>query len=115
MPVRAYNRAMLPQHLSTAKSEPGAGPSALCRLQSRLESQGYRVTLHLLAPGTAFGMHCACEDRIDAVFSGQLRIVIGDVPRVLGPGDWQRVPAGASMSAEVVGDEPVLGLDAVRD
>jgi len=92
-----------------------AGLGVLLRLQARLEAEGYRVTMHLLAPGTTFNAHCACETRIDVVFSGVLRVVIEGEERLLGPGDWQRLPAGVAMSAEVIGDEPVLGFDAVRD
>jgi quercetin dioxygenase-like cupin family protein len=89
--------------------------NALLKLRASLEAQGYRVSFHLLAPGTVFGDHCACETRIDAVFAGRLRMVIGGRERVLGPGDWIEVPAGVPMSAEVLGDEPVVGIDAVRD
>jgi quercetin dioxygenase-like cupin family protein len=88
--------------------------NALLTLQSRLESLGYEVCVHVLAPGTSFGAHCACESRIDAVFSGELRLVIGGRAHLLGPGDWIDIPAGVSMTAEVVGDEPVLGIDATR-
>ncbi len=89
--------------------------NALLTLQARLEAEGYRVGMHLLAPGTAFGEHCLCEMRIGAVFSGQLKVVIGGCTHLLGPGDWIEVPAGVAISAEVVGDEPVLELDAARD
>jgi quercetin dioxygenase-like cupin family protein len=89
--------------------------NALITLQSRLEAQGYQVWMQLLAPGTVFGAHCTCEPRIDAVFSGQLKLVIGGHVHLLGPGDWVEIPAGVTMTAEVVGDEPVLGLDATRD
>lgn len=90
------------------------GITALVKLRARLEAEGYRVTLHLLAPGTSFAAHCPCETRIDAVFCGQLRVVSAGRERMLGPGDWMEVPAGVAMSAEVVGDSPVLGLDATR-
>ncbi|NHA13750.1 hypothetical protein [Thioalkalivibrio sp. XN279] len=92
-----------------------AGLGVLLRLQARLEAEGFRVTMHMLAPGTRFEAHCPCESRIDVVFSGLLRVMIEGEERLLGPGDWQLVPAGVSMSAEVIGDEPVLGFDAVRD
>jgi quercetin dioxygenase-like cupin family protein len=88
--------------------------NTLLTLQSRLESLGYEVCVHVLAPGTTFGAHCASESRIDAVFSGELRLVIGGRAHLLGPGDWIDIPAGVSMTAEVVGDEPVLGIDATR-
>lgn len=92
-----------------------AGLGVVLRLQARLEAEGFRVTMHLLAPGTTFDAHCPCESRIDVVFSGLLKVVIEGEERLLGPGDWQLVPAGVSMSAAVIGDEPVLGFDAVRD
>jgi quercetin dioxygenase-like cupin family protein len=33
---------------------------------------------------------------------------------VLGPGDWVEVPRGAIHSAAVIGDEPVVSLDAIK-
>lgn len=87
----------------------------LAALQATLESQGYCITLHFLAPGTVFDDHCTCDARIEAVFAGQLRVAIGGVVRVLGPGDWVEIPSGEVMSAEVVGDDPVFGLDATRN
>lgn len=89
--------------------------NALRSLQGRLESQGYQVSLHLLPPGTAFGAHCTWDTRIDAVFAGRLKVVVGGTARLLGPGDWVEIPAGVVMSAEVIGDEPVFALDASRD
>lgn len=89
--------------------------NALLSLQARLESEGYQVWLRVLAPGTVFGDHCLCDTRIDAVFSGQLKLVVGGHVHLLGPGDWLEIPAGVAISAEVVGDEPVLELDAARD
>lgn len=89
--------------------------NALLKLRSKLEARGYEVSMHLLAPGTLFGQHCVSEARIEAVFSGSLRLVVGGRVHVLGPGDWLEVPAGAVIVTEVVGDEPVLGMDAVRD
>ena len=32
----------------------------------------------------------------------------------LGPGDWIEVPAGATHSAEVIGNKPVVSLDAIK-
>lgn len=105
MHMAGKERDKLPEH---------SGIAALLKLRDRLEAEGYRVTLHLLAPGTSFSAHCPCESRIDAVFCGQLRVVSAGRVRMLGPGDWMEVPAGIEMSAEVVGDAPVLGLDATR-
>lgn len=89
--------------------------NALLKLRTTLEAKGYLVSVHLLAPGTVFGEHCVSEARIEAVFCGRLRLVFGGRAHELGPGDWLEVPAGAVIATEVVGDEPVLGMDAVRD
>lgn len=89
--------------------------NAVRKLQARLEADGYQVSLYLLAPGTSFGEHCRPEARIEAIFAGQLQLVIGGCLHLLGPGDWLEVPAGITVVAEVVGDEPVLGLDAARE
>jgi mannose-6-phosphate isomerase-like protein (cupin superfamily) len=88
---------------------------ALLNLLGKLEIEGYQVSMHLLAPGTTFGAHCPCESRIDAVCYGQLRVVIGGRITQLGPGDWIEIPAGVTVTAEVVGDEPVLAFDVARD
>ncbi len=84
----------------------------ISNLQARLEAQGCGVATRLLAPGTVFDAYCSCETRIEAVFSGQMRIVIDGRSRLMGPGDWVEIPAGAMVSAEIIGDEPVLDLEA---
>jgi quercetin dioxygenase-like cupin family protein len=88
--------------------------NTLRNLAAKLEAQGYVVALQLLAPGTSFAEHRAGQRRLEAVISGQLRWVISGRPRLLGPGDWLEIPAGARASAEVIGDEPVLSLDGAR-
>lgn len=88
---------------------------ALLNLLAKLEVEGYQVSVHLLAPGTMFGAHCPCEPRIDAVISGRLKVVISGKATLLGPGEWIDIPAGATVTTEVMGDEPVLGLGAARD
>ena len=89
--------------------------NAVRKLQARLEANGYQVSMYLLAPGTSFGEHCLAEARIEAIFAGELRLVFGGNTYLLGPGDWLEVPAGITLVTEVVGDEPVLGLDAARE
>jgi mannose-6-phosphate isomerase-like protein (cupin superfamily) len=53
-------------------------------------------------------------DKIDAVIAGQLRIAMGDDSVILKAGDFIHVPQGAVHSAEVIGNEPVVSLDAVK-
>jgi quercetin dioxygenase-like cupin family protein len=83
-------------------------------LRSKLEALGYCVTAYTYAPGTYFPTHTHSVDKIDAVLSGRFLISMGDDFVVLEAGDFIYVPRGAAHSAEVVGDEPVVSLDAVR-
>lgn len=107
-PLR-HRRAMAATHSREA------GVTAVLNLRAKLEAEGYEVSIQLLAPGTIFGEHCPCDTRLEAVFSGRLRLVIGHLERLLGPGDWLEVPRGATLLTEVLGDDPVLYLLAVRN
>lgn len=83
-------------------------------LRAKLEQLGYRVSRYTYPPGTYFATHTHAVHKIDAVVSGQLRIVMGKDTVALKPGDWIHVPSGVEHSAEVSGDEAVVSLDAVR-
>jgi quercetin dioxygenase-like cupin family protein len=90
------------------------GPLSEAALRRKLEARGYRVTEYVYPPGTVFPDHTHAVDKIDAVLSGQFRMVLEGVEAILGPGDCLAVPRNAVHSAAVVGDEPVVSLDAVR-
>ena len=83
-------------------------------LRGKLEAQGYRVARYVYSPGTVFPDHKHGVDKVDAVVSGRFRLIIGGHVAMLGPGDWVDVPRGAIHSAAVVGEEPVVSLDAVK-
>ena len=83
-------------------------------LRAKLESLGYRVARYVYPPGTVFPDHKHGIDKIDAVVSGQFRLVIGGHVALLGPGDWVDVPRGAVHNAVVQGDEAVVSLDAIK-
>jgi|SRR5581483_5877307 len=82
--------------------------------RSKLERLGYRVSRYTYAPGTYFSPHTHNADKIDAVLSGRFRIAMGGQSEVLQAGDAVLVPAHVEHEAEVVGNEPVISLDAVR-
>ncbi len=84
-------------------------------LRAGLEALGYRVARYVYPPGTYFGEHTHSIDKIDAVVSGRFRMTVGGEEAVLGAGDRVHVPRGTVHTAEVVGDEPVVSLDATRD
>ena len=84
-------------------------------LKEMLQSKGYNVSRYTYGPGTYFGDHSHSIAKIDAVLSGIFRMGMYGQVGDLGPGDWIEVPAGATHSAEVIGREPVVSLDAVRN
>lgn len=90
------------------------GPFSEAGLRRKLEAAGYMVSRYTYPPGTAFPEHKHGVDKIDAVVSGQFRIVVAGHFTILGPGDWVEVPSGVHHTAAVVGDEPVVSLDGVR-
>jgi len=83
-------------------------------MRENLEKQGYTVTRYVYPPGTYFPEHTHEEDKIDAVLSGQFMMRIDGDAVILEAGDSLAVPRGVAHSAEVVGHEPVVSLDAVK-
>ena len=90
------------------------GPLTEAALRLKLESLGYVVARYEYAPGTRCPDHAHDVDKIDAVVSGRFRLVIAGHTAQLGPGDWVEVPRGRRHTATVMGDEPVVSLDAIR-
>ena len=90
------------------------GPLSEEVLRRRLEARGYVVTRYVYPPGTYFPPHTHNVDKIDAVLSGRFRMTMEGHTVVLEAGDTLVVPRGAEHDAEVVGDEPVVSLDAVK-
>ena len=84
-------------------------------LTEKLTSLGYRVTRYIYPPGTCFPDHHHDEDKIDGVLSGQFKLRINGQSLILSAGDCLAVPRGVMHSAEVVGDIPVISLDAVSN
>lgn len=83
-------------------------------LHAKLRERGFEATRYVYPPGTCFPDHTHAKDKIDAVLSGRFRMTIGAESVVLEAGDCLVVPRGAIHRAEVMGNEPVVSLDAVR-
>ena len=98
------------EHWDTATE----GPLSEEALRRKLEARDYAVSRYVYPPGTRFPPHTHGIDKIDAVVSGCFRMTMGDVDAVLEAGDCLAVPRGTLHSAEVVGREPVVSLDATR-
>ncbi len=90
------------------------GEPSEARLREKLEAEGYSVARYEYPPGTYFPDHTHPHEKKDAVVEGRFRIRMKGREFILGPGDLIHVPAGAVHSAEVVGEKPVVSLDAVK-
>jgi mannose-6-phosphate isomerase-like protein (cupin superfamily) len=99
-----------PEHWNPAKD----GELSEASLREKLQRRGYRVTRYRYPPGTVFPDHAHGVDKIDAVLSGRFLMRMAGESVILTAGDCLAVPRGAVHSAEVVGREPVVSLDAVR-
>jgi len=82
-------------------------------MTAKLEQQGYTVSRYGYPPGTFFPEHEHAVDKVVGVLAGRLRLTLNGLEAILGAGDCLSVPKGALHSAEVVGDEPVISLDAM--
>ena len=83
-------------------------------MRARLSARGYRCAVYVYPPGTGFPDHTHEVDKIDGVLSGSFRIVMEGNEFLLEADDLLAVPRGRAHSAEVVGDVPVISIDAVR-
>ncbi len=90
------------------------GPLSESALRRKLERLGYSVTRYVYPPGTYFPDHTHGVDKMDAVISGRFRLIVEGEEAILEAGDILAVPRGVVHSAEVVGQESVVSLDAVK-
>jgi len=90
------------------------GPLNEQAMRDRLETYGYSVSRYVYSPGTYFSPHTHHVDKVDGVLSGKFKMSMGKQSVILEAGDTLVVPQGTVHSAEVVGNEPVVSLDAIR-
>ena len=83
-------------------------------MRRKLKELGYETTRYVYSPGTNFSPHTHGVDKIDAVLAGRFRLTMNGESVVLEAGDAIYVPRGVEHSAEVIGDDPVISLDAIR-
>ena len=76
--------------------------------------KGSHVSLYHYPPGTCFPPHTHAVHKKDAVLRGRLKIGWEGGSVILEPGDMMEIAAGFSHSAEVVGSETVVSLDATK-
>lgn len=84
-------------------------------MRAKLEARGYHVHRCVYPPGSYFPEHDHDENKMDGVLSGQFKLTMHGQSFILTAGDCLTVPRGALHSAEVLGSDPVISLDAVKD
>ena len=100
--------------------DPAWGPVSERKMREQLIAAGYHVSRYHYSPGPYFPPHSHQVHKRDTVLAGQLKIswpATKDSPAgsvVLQRGDMIEIPAGATHSAEVVGAETVVSLDATK-
>jgi quercetin dioxygenase-like cupin family protein len=93
---------------------PGWGPLNEANMRRRLQDEGYAVQRYHYPPGTYFSEHTHDIDKKDTVLAGRLEIGTEQGTVVLEAGDMIEIPAGMPHTAEVIGGETVISLDATR-
>ena len=83
-------------------------------MRKRLEDEGFSVITYTYSPGTYFSEHSHTVDKKDTVLSGKFKMTALGKKFILGPGDMLLVPAGTIHTAEVIGDDSVISLDATK-
>ena len=91
------------------------GPFSEAALRKKLEKKGYDVTRYVYSSGTYFPDHTHAINKIDAIVSGRFRMTIRGQSMILEAGDCLAIPRGTMHSAEVIGNESVVSLDATKE
>jgi len=83
-------------------------------MQDKLEALGYSCSIYHYPEGSFFPDHTHDVDKIDGVLSGRFRIGMTGESVILEADDCIHVPKGAVHNAEVVGEETVISIDAIK-
>ena len=84
------------------------------QLRKQLAALGYQVSRYVYPPGSRFPQHRHVTAKIEVVLEGHFRMTMEGETILLQPGQAIQVPEGVVHSAEVVGNQPVVSLDAVK-
>ncbi|MEW6731240.1 MAG: cupin domain-containing protein [Acidobacteriota bacterium] len=96
------------------KWNPAWGELNETNMRQRLMAEGYTVARYIYPPGTYFSPHTHGVDKKDTVLRGCFKLIANDQEFLLEAGDMLEIPAGTVHSAEVIGNESVVSLDATK-
>lgn len=86
----------------------------VARIKAGLKEEGYHIYVYSYPGGMCFPVHAHDHDTIHVVLSGSLKVSMDGKDHILVPGERFLIPAKADHSAEVLGEMPVVCLDATR-
>lgn len=81
-------------------------------IKQQLKDEGYNIYVYSYPGGMCFPPHMHDHDTIHIVLSGAMKVSIEDADHILKPGERFVVPANKLHTAEVLGEMPVVILDA---
>jgi quercetin dioxygenase-like cupin family protein len=90
------------------------GPLSETALVNMLNNLGYTCARYIYPAGTCFPDHQHDVDKIDAILQGTFKITMNGQSFTLRPGSYVVVPKKTIHSAEVIGMETVISIDAVK-
>ena len=83
-------------------------------IKHALRGEGYNLYVYSYPGGMCFPRHSHNHDTIHVVLSGTVKIVIDGTEHILKLGERFAIAAGTVHSAEVLGDIPLICIDATR-
>ncbi len=86
----------------------------ISQIKHELKEQGYTIYVYSYPCGMYFPEHKHSYAKLHIVLSGTLKISMPDNEVVLKPGDRFEVPANVPHTAEVIGDGPMVCIDATK-
>lgn len=84
----------------------------IAALKQQLRDEGYNLYVYSYPGGMCFPPHAHDHDTIHVVLNGAMKISMDDIDHILKPGERFTVPAKVMHTAEVLGEMPVVILDA---
>jgi mannose-6-phosphate isomerase-like protein (cupin superfamily) len=84
----------------------------IAAIKQQLRDEGYNIYVYSYPGGMCFPPHSHDHDTIHVVLNGMMRVTMNDTDFILRAGERFVVPADTQHSAEVLGEMPVVVLDA---
>lgn len=83
-------------------------------LKRQLREEGYNIYVHSHPAGMVFPEHKHTHLTVHIILSGQMAVIMDGEEYLLKSGDRLEIPADVLHSAEVIGESPVVCIDARR-